>query len=148
MAFIDELNEEERAFVQAFDAKMNELADGARIGRPDTMGFSILYQGEVVPVSYIVASMWNTKYPDAWRVAKDCFAEIEVSTVFSVVPLGWLDFDRKNPQHFETEVSSKENGTMRFKYRTLKEAQEGHAAVVVRLRKAAMKGLRQDAEEV
>jgi hypothetical protein len=114
--FLATLSVEERDFVEYMAKAVKHQLEGY-----------VLLEGEPVKTTLIIALLWQTYNKDTFIVGKDMVGDIEVSTVF-------LTTGMRDDYHFETMTFGKNDRVVNH-YKTLKEAQAGHAAVVRRLRR-------------
>lgn len=95
-------------------------------------GYYKLVDGKTVPVDNMVS--WGTWYETTdRRVAKDTVGDSEVSTVFLGLDHAYGDGP---PMLFETMVFGGKLDEEMERYSTLEQAQEGHKAMVQRVKDA------------
>lgn len=135
--FMASLTPEERALSDDFGLR---LVDAGR----EPNAHAVLLDGEVWPVNAILATIWELRRPGDRVVASDWVGTARISTVFLTFGHGLT-----RSEFFETIGFGMTGQHGPARYRTLREAQDGHQTIVAAARRAwAESGLTDEDAEI
>lgn len=121
--FKETLTESERDYIVLFQKTMKEF--NKTLETKATFNSAILWKGEVVQCDFMTAIFWQMHHQKDCIINKTTVKNQEVSTCF----LTTISYDGN---YFETMIFGKTSDVI-ARYKTLKEAEEGHKNTVASL---------------